>query len=248
MMTNSVDLRKILDTANIDYKLYSSLNSNTRNFLWNCVRFNVPSPSTPFKVGDIVVRKISGNLDCDPYDVPLKWKIVALTYGLIIGRKVTGSKQGRHEVINDIPWIKHSVEVEVDPDYIENILLGSGSFDPNIKRDASLKRRRQASKYNRSISKKITNEEEAEQFLSTLIVGDTLYSSKFLIGLTTEPRIWTIASLASQNINPHFVGLNTPSWEVNLQSGLKATILPRVIVGYFVTKIQPYPISKVLNK
>lgn len=247
-MTSSVDLRKILDATNIDYKLYSSLNSNTRNFLWNCVRFNVPSPPSPFKVGDVVVRKINGEADCDPYGVPLKWKVAALPYGLVIGRKIMGPRQGKYEVVNDTPWVKHDVKVEVDPDYIENILLSSGGFDPNVKRDASIKRRRQASEYNRSISKKIADEDEAREFLKTLKVGDTLYSSKLLIGLTTNPRIWSVLSSCTENINPQVIGIDPTTLEVNLQSGLKVTILPRTIVNYFVTKIEPYPISKVLDR
>jgi hypothetical protein len=209
--------------------------------LSNCAKYGLLNPSASFATDDVVIRKINKSIDTDAYGVAIKWKILICAYGLVIGRKILSKRLGRIEVINDINSTYHNVSVEIDPDWIENILLSSGEFDPNADRNLSLKLRRQASKYNKSISKKIATLQEAEDYFESLSEGDVIYSSPSLIGLTTHPKSFTVVKMVRTVERVYFL-------VVRLKSSAEISLKPRSILRSFVTTQEPYPLSKIISK
>lgn len=239
-MTNNI-LKKTLEYCQIDYKTYINLSAYFRTYLSNCVKFGVPNPKNSFGGGDVVIRNINKSPETDAYGVTKKWKVVACAYGLVIGRRILPKRLGRIEVINDIARSQHQVTVEADPDFIDSFLLGDESFDPNSRLNKSLKLRKQASKYNKSISKKITAHNEAEDYFESLSEGDIIYSSSSLIGLTTHPRSFTVVKIIRTMKCVDFI-------IVRLKSSTEISIRPRSILKCFVTTQQPYPLSKIISK
>lgn len=240
-MTNSNTIKQILEKSGLDYKTYISLNSSYRTYLSNCAKYGVVDPADGFAAGDIVVRKVNKTLDTDAYGVAIKWKILICTYGLVIGRKILSNRLGRIEVINDINSTYHNVSVEVDPDWIENILLSADEFDPNMDRNKSIKLRRQASKYNKSISKKIATLQDAGDYFESLSEGDIIYCSSSLVGLTTHPRVFNVAKIVRTMKCIDYV-------IVKLKSSAEVAIKPRSLLRSFVTTQEPYPLSKITLK
>lgn len=238
-MTNNI-LKKTLETCQIDYRTYINLSAYFRTYLFNCVKFGLPNPKTSFGVGDIVIRNINKTPETDAYGVAKKWKIVACAYGLIIGRRMLTKRLGRIEVVNSIARSQHQISVEVDPDFIDSVLLGDESFDPSSKLNKSLKIRKQASKYNKSISKKITSLSDAEIYFETLSEGDIVYSSSSLIGLTTHPRVFVVLKIVRTMKCIDYI-------VVRLKSSVEISIKPRSILKFFVTVREPYPLSKIIS-
>jgi hypothetical protein len=239
-MTNNT-IKEILEKSGLDYKTYINLNSHHRAYLSSCAKYGVINPPASFAQDDVVIRKINNTLDTDAYGVPIKWKVLICAYGLIIGRKTLSKRLGRIEVINDINNTYHAVTVEVDPDWIENILLSDGNFDPNTDRNKSIKLRKQASRYNKSISKKIATLQDAEDYFETLSKGDTIYYSSSLIGLTTHPRVFNVEEIIRTMKCIDFI-------IVRLKSSAVISIKPRSMLRCFVTTQQPYSLSKILLK
>lgn len=239
-MTNNF-LKKTLETCGIDYKTYINLNSYFRTYLSNCTKFGIVNPKSNFGPGDIVVRAFNRVHEADAYGVTKKWKVVTCAYGLIIGRRILPKRLGRIEVVNHLARSQHQVTVEADPDFIDSFLLGDESFDPNTRLNKSLKLRKQASKYNKSISKKITALSEAEDCFESLSHGDVLYSASSLVGLTTHPRVFTVVKIVRTMKCIDFI-------IVRLKSSTEISIKPRSILKCFVTTQQPYPLSKIISK
>lgn len=240
-MTNNNTIKEILEKAGLDYKTYINLNSHHRAYLSSCAKYGVINPPASFAQDDVVIRKINKTLDTDAYGITVKWKVLACAYGLIIGKKILSKRLGRVEVINDINNTHHTVTVEVDPDWIENILLSDGKFDPNTDRNKSIKLRKQASRYNKSISKKIATLQDADDYFETLSKSDTIYSSSSLIGLTTHPRVFKVEEIVRTMRCVDFI-------IVRLKSGTTIPIKSRSILKCFVTTQQPYSLSKILLK
>jgi hypothetical protein len=239
-MTNNI-LKKTLEICQIDYRTYINLSAYFRTYLSNCVKFGILSPKGSFGAGDVVIRNINRSPETDAYGVTKKWKVVACAYGLVIGRRMLSRRLGRIEVINNIAHSQHQITVEADPDFIDSFLLGNGSFDPNSGLNKSLKLRKQASKYNKSISQKIASLREAEDYFESLSEGDIVYSSSSLIGLTTHPRLFTVTKVVRTMRCVDFI-------IVRLKSSTEISIRPRSILKCFVTTQQPYLLSKIISK
>lgn len=239
-MTNSAEIKTILDSTDLDYKTYISLNASFRSYLCGCARYGISNPVSKFKPGDIVVRRLSKSLDRDAYGVPLKWLVISCAYGLIIGRRILGKRFGRVEVVNDSMYVNRGDSVEVDPEYIDSLLLDM-QFDPNNQRNISIKLRRTASKYNKSISLKIKNADEAKDFFKKVSPGDTIYAAPSLIGLTCHPRRLLVMSLIS------LPELDIFGLIVKLPSQIEIEIRSGAVVNSYVTIKEPYPLSKIIS-
>jgi hypothetical protein len=240
-MTNNNTIKHTLEKSGLDYKTYISLNSSYRIYLSNCAKYGVTNPAPSFATDDVVIRKINKSLDTDAYGVAIKWKILICAYGLVLGRRILTKRLGRIEVINDINSTYHNVSVEIDPDLIENILLSSDEFDPNTDRNKSIKLRRRASKYNKSISQKITTIHEAENYFESLAEGDVIYCSPSLIGLTTHPRLFTVVKIVRTMKCIDYI-------IIRLKSSAEVSLKPRSILRCFIATQEPYPLSKILSK
>lgn len=245
-MTSNILLDELLNKAQIDYKTYTNLPGFFKRYIENCVHFNIQNGPHQIKAGDIVIRTLwdLGNkpkiIDTDHYGVTIKWRVVAVSYGLVVGRKLLGKRLGQLEVVNN-PNIAGS-KAEIDPEYLDSIIMDDKNFNPNAKRDANMKMRRIASKYNKSISQKISNTEESLVFMDSLSVGTRLYIARSLIGLTTSAAVVDVVAAVDENNSWPKVTLSSSKF------GYQSNLTTRMLVDTYVTDKEPFPLSQLISE
>jgi hypothetical protein len=122
--------------------------------------------------------------------------------GLIIARRILpNGKFGPSEIVNDGPWT-----VEIDQTFIENVIMNNeNSYDPSVAVTELERDKRKVTKYNRSISTKFNNQEEAESFMKTLSVGETIWVSDQLLHL--KDGKWKVLKAAFLEQNRYGYGM-----------------------------------------
>lgn len=227
-------------SIDIDYKTFISLPKKVQEYIATCVHCGIPDPKSQFNKNEIVIRTfgLENIVDTDPYGVPLKWKVVASLYGLVIGRKIRITRLGGYEIVNslNIP----NAKAKIDPDYLNSLVLQDDEFDPSKQRKENIKERRKASKYNRSISKKLSSINDACDFLQTLEIGDKFYVAKSYLKLTTSARFFIVKSKFNRNI------ITVADADVHAYLNYDYSIRPSEITGRLVTQSEPYPLSKII--
>jgi hypothetical protein len=230
-----------IKSINIDYKTFKSLPKKVQEYIAICAHCGVPNPQSQFNNDDIVIRTfgLENMVDTDPYGVPLKWKVAASVYGLVIGRKVRPDKLGGFEIVNNlnIP----NAKAKIDPDYLNSLILQDETFDPSEQRKTNLKERKKASRHNKSISKRIPSIGAAEEFLSSLSIGDKFYIAKSYLKLTTSSRLLIVRS----KFNGHAIIVSDADLQVSFYYDY--AIRAREIVERVVAMQEPYPLSKIIH-
>jgi len=227
-------------SINIDHKTFTSLPRKVQEYIAMCVHCGIQNPQNEFNKNDIVIRTfgLDDMIDSDPYGLSLKWSVVVCIYGLVVGRRVRVGKLGSYEIVNslNIP----NARAKIDPDYLNSIILQNEAFDPNEQRKENIKERKKASRYNKSISKKISSLSDVCDFLYSLEVGDTFYIARSYLKLTTSSRYLIVKS----KFNGHAMIVADGDCQAYLNYDY--TIRPREIVGRLVAMSEPYPLSKII--
>jgi hypothetical protein len=138
----------------------------------------------PFKKGDIVVLKeymnflepgeIHGKGNAvDWYGKNIKFEVEYCVEGMVFGRKIlngSGKKQTKISLINQYRL------VDVDPTYVEQLILGE-DFSPQQEVKDFVKAKKELAKQNRKLVKKYHKKPESERIsdFKNLKVGDTFY-------------------------------------------------------------------------
>jgi hypothetical protein len=251
-------LKKRLDSVNIDMSLYDALPNDIVNFIDNCINLGIPNESKcKYHPGDVVVKKqtSTNQVVADSYGIVRRWRVVACPFGIVVGQMLLGhNKLGSIEVLNHPA--KTWSYIEMDPSYVNSLILQDGSFDPCEELNSSIKKRRSAAKYNKSISVRIKDIEHSYKFAMSLSPGDKLWVARTPLELTVSPAVNGFSVVGIDPFNDEiFTGSNdrnryaltsvlVQAWN---HAGILHMRLPSLI-GHYVTTQEPFEISNIKLK
>lgn len=235
---------ELIESAGVEYKVYCALSGDMRQFIDRCIGFGITnSAKTNFSVGDVVIKKLHGSVVTDHYGIIRRWTVVAQPFGLLVGRMVTGKKElGNIDVLNYPGRIAYSIEL--DPNYVSSLLL-QNEYNPDDEIKASIKKRRAAAKYNRSISVFIDGLKTALEFLAELKPGDTIWTARSALDLSINPT-FDSCTVEGYLLPPPGVEEQMPVLVLTDERLVEYRVRHGLIGTYATTK-QPYPISKIVS-
>ena len=234
-------------SAGVDAEIFDAMPMDVKRFFVNCAKLGVPNQAKSlYSVGDVLVkRSSSGSIMSDSYGVHRKWVVVAIHFGIVIGRAARGvRKLGRYEALNN-PMVSLPYSLEMDPSYVDAILLDDDGYDPQERIATSAKAKQAAYRYNRSISRRMESSEDAAKFVRSLAPSDRVWIARYPLGLTVNPIME-----GSRLIHIKSPIDKTAPWDevylFSAPSGNKA-LAAVSMVNLLVTTTEPYPIEKVMN-
>ena len=258
MMLNSDEnqLKKRLDPLNLDIAIYESLPADIVNFIDNCINLGIPNQSKcKFHPGDIVIKKHTSTKQvvADSYGITRRWKVITCPFGIVIGQMLVGkNKLGSLEVLNHPA--KTWSTIEMDPNYVNSLILQDQGFDPFEELNASVKMRRSAAKFNKSISIRLKDIEHGYRFITSLKIGDKLWAASTPLELTVSPWLLGDSILDISDISVPTGRDITIAYDlitIKIQSSSLSqhtNIRLFSLIGQYVTTQEPYLLSNIKLK
>lgn len=250
------DLFSKLKEIGISKKIYFGLKPEEREFIKNCIFYNIKDDTkVAFKYGDILVLKNLKNnqfLKNKTHGYTEKFVYIQTVFGLILGAKLLDftkkniPKLGKVYVLNPL---YNSTYPEVDPDYIDSILLGQGGYNPLYVKQKIKNAKKKAVYYNKCISAKISNFDEFIFYLENNPSDNNEYFiSRTLYGLSKD--CWKIKVVSVCNQVPlsdeeAFIKLliARPSETEELLEPLYAPFHKLCDPHFYISKLKPYAID-----
>jgi hypothetical protein len=234
--TNSGSVSIMVSGVPIDSNVYMSVPKSVRDYIRYSLHLSCTAHLNRVGVNDFVIRRsmFQDSMERDKYNCIIRWKVVCLIEGLIIGRRVLRKGLGKIEVVN---CIRNKYEVTVDPDYVDSIIL-SREYDPRVDLKRSYELKIKAHKYNRSISRKIKNIKDAKRWALSLKKNDTIYISDGYTNLSVKCEKYT------------YVGKKTINRVTKLTlmiEGIEFDMCLSSIVNRVVTNKDPYDLRELFN-
>ena len=147
-----------------------------------------------FNVGDILIEKMYQNGSwktvVDDYNAPLKYRYIYESedgHGIVAELDEDGKIDRRSiKTVADFLLIRHTFEV--DPEYLDHIMIGSGEFDA-CKRNRELQKMMEENdKFNKKLIQNTSTIAACNEIMSSIYVGQHVYVCIGYIGQYTSVR------------------------------------------------------------